>query len=178
MTEGFSAFHEKNLSVHDALLVLQRSLNRLRAQKYRRRPYELQAEALKEPEDPRSDHDALFDRDFWKKVAQLLERHMAEAIVSLSPRDQAILTGSYGLEDAGDPINTPSQPAFRSEAAAKKALTRARKRFSKHLESMIATDLELAKPFDRPLYEGILRLVRGRQASSVLTALQILRKRS
>ncbi|MFL6233348.1 MAG: hypothetical protein ACJ76N_09465 [Thermoanaerobaculia bacterium] len=173
MAEAFSDFCTLKLSVHDALISLQKSLNRLRAREDRRRRIEIpQGELVEERADSRNDHEELFDRDYWVKVARLIERHLTGAMLSLSSRDMDILACSYGLEDVGDPVRPAMSPVFSSADTKKKAVTRARKRFSQHLESLLVADLELVPKFDRPLYEDALRLVRGGKIHRVLAVLE------
>jgi hypothetical protein len=179
MAEAFAAFHTKSLPVYDALLSLQRSLNRLRAQEDRRRRFEIpQGEFDEKRADPRTDHNDLLDRDFWLQAARLIERHMFGAMLSLSTRDQDILACSYGLEEVGDPVRPVSYPVFPSADAEKRAVTRARRKFNHNLESMLVAELNLAQPFDRPLYEAVLRLVRGGKLHRVLALLEARHKKN
>jgi hypothetical protein len=173
MAKAFSDFSTLKLSVHAALISLQRALNRLRAREDRRRRVEIpQGEFMEERADSRNDHEELSDRDFWMQVARLIERHLTGAMLSLSSRDMDILACSYGLEEVGDPVRPSTYPVFSSADAEKRAVTRARKRFSQHLESLLVADLKLVPKFDRPLYEEALRLVRGGKIYRVLAALQ------
>ncbi len=181
MAEAFEDFRVQDLSAHDTLISLQRSLNRLRAREDRRRRHEVSLEDLSEGEhtrvaSSRGDHQKLIDRDSWTQIARLIERHMVGAMVSLSPRNRAILARAYGLEEIDELIQGSAYPVFISTAAEKKALTRARKRFGKYLESLLTTELELANPFDRPLYDKVLRLVRGGKLHRVLTLLETQRE--
>jgi hypothetical protein len=176
MAEAFADFRNRRLSVHDTLISLQRSLNRLRAREDRRRRREIPLDDLSEEERAhatrsRSDHQGTMG-DSWSQIAELIERQMIGALLSLSLRDQAILIRSYGLEEISGNIQGLEYPDFPSATAEAKAGTRARNRFNQHLEDLLATEVELAKPSERPLYEGILRLIQGGKLPQVLELLE------
>lgn len=95
------------------------------------------------------------DREFWLEVVQLIENHMVAALLSLSTRDQDLLIREYGLDDV-----ERRRPGASSEAPARKAVARARARFSHQLETLLAAELE-ARRFDRHLLLTALGTVRG-----------------
>jgi hypothetical protein len=179
MKESLEVFQVGHLSVSDALLILQRALNRLRAKEDRRRQHEqpLDEESIDSYADRRDSYEAIHVRDFWRQLVRLLERHMIGALLSLSERDQDIITLSYDLQEVSDPHRPRSYPDFPSDDAAKRALTRARSRFNEHLESLLVTELEQVLVFNRPLYEAALRIVRGGKVQRVFALLGSRRKR-
>ena len=152
------------LSVDDSLLFLQNSLNAKRtAEKRRQQRYDSLSTLIQEPEDWKASdsEEVLIRLDFWQQVVRLIERHMATAFISLSARDQDIVAVLYGLEEVGDPTRQHVYPDFPSVEAEKKAVFRARSRFSKHLEALLTADLDTVNKYDRPLYEAALAVVRG-----------------
>jgi len=173
MKEAFVAFKTQQISIHEALLTLQRALNRLRAQEDRRRKHEqpLSNEFIELYADPRSSYDEIHARDFWRQAVLLIERHMTEAFLSLSNRDQDIIVSSYGLQEVSDPHRSTSYPEFPSADAEKRALSRARQKFNGHLESLLVAELDHVLVFNRPLYEAALRIVRGGKVPLVFAML-------
>jgi hypothetical protein len=152
------------LSVDDSLLFLQNSLNTKRtAAKRRQQRYESLSTLAEEPNDRKAAEveGEFICRDFWHQTARLIERHMEAAFICLSDRDQDIIAVSYGIEEVGDPTRQHVYPSFPSPGAEKRAVTRAKARFSKHLETLLTADLGVVNKFDRPLYEAALAVVRG-----------------
>jgi hypothetical protein len=164
MEDTYIMTKAKALSVDDSLLFLQNSLNAKRiAEKRRHQRYDSLSELAQEPQDKKALNfeEEIVRRDFWRQMARLIERHMVTAFISLSERDQDIIAIRYGIEEIGDPTRQHVYPDFPSPEAEKKAVSRARARFSKHLEALLTADLDTVNKLDRPLYEAALAVVRG-----------------
>jgi hypothetical protein len=114
--------------------------------------------------------------DFWRIREQLvdlerviveIEDSLNEALDALGERDRSILIQDYRLEAArqGSRIDAPSFP---TEAARRKALARARRRFNEELEKRISLQLQDAGA-RREVLEAALSVVRGGELSSALS---------
>jgi hypothetical protein len=113
--------------------------------------------------------------EFWVEVVREIEQYMFPALLSLSEKDQDLLTRAYGLQQMADPSRPPRVQWFPSEGARRAALHRARERFSKHLESMLVTALDVHRR-ERCLLEAALRIVRGKAIAKAMAAVKGLKR--
>jgi len=123
---------------------------------------------------PNSPEDELH-LEFWMDVVREIEHCMFPALLALSEDDRSLLAQAYGLDEMSDPSTTIRPRFFPSESARRAALYRARGRFSKHLESMLNTALEVQQR-ERCLLEAALRIVRGKAIAKAITAVRGLKR--
>jgi hypothetical protein len=113
--------------------------------------------------------------EFWMDVVREIEHCMFPAILSLSEKDRDLLAQAYGLAEMNDPSHASQTRTFPSENSRRAALSRARTRFSKHLESLLVTALEVQER-ERCILEAALRIVRGKAISKALDAVKGLKR--
>ncbi len=164
MTDAWIETTEENLSYEDSLRFLQQRLNTGRAAL--RRGHQRHESLSGSAQDLKAFSAADFEekillRDFLDQTIRLVEHHMPPALLSLSTKDHDILVVAYGLQEEGDPLREPVYPEFPTLAAERKAISRARLKLNKHLESLLVAELETINQFDRQLYEAALAFVRG-----------------
>jgi hypothetical protein len=115
------------------------------------------------------------DLEFWVDVVREIEHCMFPALLSLSEKDQDLLVEAYGL-DGIIPSSRPRQTrSFIGKNARRAALSRARGRFRKHLESMLVTTLEVHQR-ERHLLEAALKIVRGKAIGQAMAAVKGLKR--
>jgi hypothetical protein len=147
---------------------LKRALNRhrARAKRLRARYAEQPAPSLPEANQPGD----FILREHFLVVAGAIQRHMRESLARLSSRDRDLLVAAYHLEEPGaEP--TGADLEFASESARKKALYRARQRFSLLLEQSLLASLEQAGT-DKGILEDALRMVHGAPLGRTLASLR------
>lgn len=107
-------------------------------------------------------------RDWLSRLVELLDLYMHECLDRLSDRDHDLLIVIYGFDQTG---STPrgGNLSFPSSDAEKRALSRARERFRKHLEQRIETAIEEGSQ-DPELLQDALRFVRGKLEAGFLEA--------
>jgi hypothetical protein len=128
-------------------------------------------ESLPSPHSPDDD----LHLDFWIEVVAAIEQYLFAALLSISEEDQDLLVQTYGLDDMADPTRPRVAIDFVSASARRGAVYRARTRFSKHLEAMLAAALNLQKS-ERTRLEAALRIVRGKAVVKAIEAVKGLRQ--
>lgn len=124
-----------------------------------------------QPQCPEEQEDDELQLTFWRDVVDQIEMYMFPALVSLSEKDQILLIQEYGLKEMDVQARSARPYFFLTRGARKKALSRARARFNKHLEDMLLTALEVHTR-EQALLEAALRIVRGKAVVGVVAAVQ------
>lgn len=118
---------------------------------------------------------SLIEQEYARRVIEVAETEMAAALASLRPRDRERIADAYGIFLDGRPPKPaaaeqaahPGQgPAVRHETA-KKALQRARERFSRALELRIERLRQAGR--DEFVLSYVLAFVRGLRTARIAT---------
>lgn len=99
-----------------------------------------------------------------ERIAAEIESYLSDALALLPEQDRALLVDHYELEGLGG-ARPPKPAELRTEEARRVALRRARRRFSRMLESLLAGALE-HEPTRQETLEEALRIVRGESSQA------------
>ncbi|MCG3134764.1 MAG: hypothetical protein HMLKMBBP_02126 [Planctomycetes bacterium] len=130
--------------------------------------------------------DDLIEREYARRVIEVAESEMTAALLSLSAADRSLIADAYGISPGkdGEPP-TASEPGSAADAgggapgrprdeAGRKALQRARGRFSEALEAGILRRVRAGG--DRDVLDSVLAFVRGMRLVRAGTVLELLRR--